>query len=401
MRITKVSVKGLFGMFDHEIPLNQESRITIIHGLNGVGKTVMLQILHDLFHYEYRLIGQIPFEQFCLEFENGESISVEKEITESDEAKYPVLLIQYKDGTGNEHIPFTPLVAATRILEESIKELRPDLRLVHMRNERPDMYWVSESEDLEVRIDEREVLTTEDLLRKYPLLHTEVYGKIPDWFAQFLNEASPIYISTARLKLESTGFELLRAIQQHKHFPGHYNLTPPRDTLSYFSDYFSYQAERLSDSDSHVDFRSRVEELNSEKDRISELHDFVRGSKMLLDIINERFLFKTLSIDEMTKYEFKIIAQNGSEVPLSTLSLGEQQLFVLYFQLLFEIQPDTLVMIDEPELSMNVVWQRNFVKDLQRIIELRNFDVLIATHSPQIIHDKWDWVVHLGEKVDD
>ena len=48
-------------------------------------------------------------------------------------------------------------------------------------------------------------------------------------------------------------------------------------------------------------------------------------------------------------------------------------------------------MIDEPELSMNVVWQRNFLKDLQRIIELRKFDVLIATHSPQIIHDKWDW----------
>ena len=58
-------------------------------------------------------------------------------------------------------------------------------------------------------------------------------------------------------------------------------------------------------------------------------------------------------------------------------------------------------MIDEPELSMNVVWQRNFLKDLQRIIELRNFDVLIATHSPQIIHDKWDWMVALGEKMDD
>ena len=69
--------------------------------------------------------------------------------------------------------------------------------------------------------------------------------------------------------------------------------------------------------------------------------------------------------------------------------------------LLFEIESDSLVMIDEPELSLNVVWQRNFLRDLQRIIELRKFDVLIATHSPMIIHDKWDWVVHLGEKVDD
>ena len=38
MRITKVLVKKLFGIFDHEIPLNQDSRITIIHGPNGFGK---------------------------------------------------------------------------------------------------------------------------------------------------------------------------------------------------------------------------------------------------------------------------------------------------------------------------------------------------------------------------
>ena len=74
---------------------------------------------------------------------------------------------------------------------------------------------------------------------------------------------------------------------------------------------------------------------------------------------------------------------------------------VMYYKLLFETDPDTLVIIDEPELSMNVVWQRNFLKDLQRIVDLRQFDVLIATHSPQIIHDKWDWMVPLGSKVDD
>ena len=31
MRIKKITVKKLFGIFDHEIPLNMEDRITIIH----------------------------------------------------------------------------------------------------------------------------------------------------------------------------------------------------------------------------------------------------------------------------------------------------------------------------------------------------------------------------------
>ena len=58
-------------------------------------------------------------------------------------------------------------------------------------------------------------------------------------------------------------------------------------------------------------------------------------------------------------------------------------------------------MIDEPEISLNVVWQRRFLDDLERIVELRDFDVLIATHSPQIISDKWDWMVALGESESD
>ena len=125
----------------------------------------------------------------------------------------------------------------------------------------------------------------------------------------------------------------------------------------------------------------------------------VLDAALYQDILNERLLFKTASL--VSGEGLKIIARDGSEIPLWALSTGEQHLLILYYHLLFEIEPDTLVMIDEPEISMNVVWQRNFLKDLQRIIELRHFDVLIATHSPQIIHDKWDWMVPLGEKVDD
>ena len=78
MRITKISVKKLFGVFDHEIPLNQESRITILHGPNGVGKTVMMQMLHGLFSLDYVLFGMIHFNEFCVELCSGEAVTVRK-----------------------------------------------------------------------------------------------------------------------------------------------------------------------------------------------------------------------------------------------------------------------------------------------------------------------------------
>ena len=77
------------------------------------------------------------------------------------------------------------------------------------------------------------------------------------------------------------------------------------------------------------------------------------------------------------------------------LSSGEQQILALLYKLLFNVKPDTLILIDEPELSLHVAWQQEFLKDLQDIIKFVGFDVLIATHSPQIIHDRWDLAVEL------
>lgn len=46
MRVVKTDVKNLFGIFNHEIPLNIKEHITIIHSPNGYGKTVLLTLLY-------------------------------------------------------------------------------------------------------------------------------------------------------------------------------------------------------------------------------------------------------------------------------------------------------------------------------------------------------------------
>jgi predicted ATP-binding protein involved in virulence len=71
-------------------------------------------------------------------------------------------------------------------------------------------------------------------------------------------------------------------------------------------------------------------------------------------------------------------------------------MLVLLYELLFLVSPDSLVMIDEPEISLHVAWQQEFLNDLSTIIDQTLFDALIATHSPQIIHDRWDLTVELA-----
>ncbi|NJL02476.1 MAG: ATP-binding protein [Spirulinaceae cyanobacterium SM2_1_0] len=78
MKIKQISVTGLFGIFNHVIPLNTDERITIIHGPNGFGKTIVLRMLNGFFDSRYSVFRNIPFNQFIVEFDSGNIVEISK-----------------------------------------------------------------------------------------------------------------------------------------------------------------------------------------------------------------------------------------------------------------------------------------------------------------------------------
>ena len=48
LRLQRVTVNGLFGLYNHNIDLNLGERVTLLHGPNGVGKTVVLGMISAL-----------------------------------------------------------------------------------------------------------------------------------------------------------------------------------------------------------------------------------------------------------------------------------------------------------------------------------------------------------------
>ncbi len=63
---------------------------------------------------------------------------------------------------------------------------------------------------------------------------------------------------------------------------------------------------------------------------------------------------------------------------------------VLAHQILFRATAGTLVLIDEPELSLHVLWQASFVQDLTQMGKVNNLSYLLATHSPTLIGGRED-----------
>lgn len=136
--------------------------------------------------------------------------------------------------------------------------------------------------------------------------------------------------------------------------------------------------------------------LNDTEKKLEIFSDLIKKLDLFTNILNERrFLYKKIVIDKEKGFYF--VTEKGDNLKLTDLSSGEQQEVVLLYELLFKIARDTLVLIDEPEISLHVVWQKEFLNDLKKITELQNINAIVATHSPQIINDKWEWGVDLEE----
>ena len=111
-------------------------------------------------------------------------------------------------------------------------------------------------------------------------------------------------------------------------------------------------------------------------------------------IVNAHFSFKTLFV---SKEGFSIRTSSGDLLELTRLSSGEQHLLVLVYEMLFTDKARSLILLDEPEISLHVEWQLAFLEDLQKITAVASHQVLIATHSPQIVNDRLELLSPFGQ----
>jgi hypothetical protein len=81
-----------------------------------------------------------------------------------------------------------------------------------------------------------------------------------------------------------------------------------------------------------------------------------------------------------------------ANIALRVLSSGEKQIVSLFSHLLLSGIDKAFVLIDEPELSLSVPWQKTFLPD---IFETSQCSGLIAvTHSPFIFQNEFDSYAH-------
>ena len=90
---------------------------------------------------------------------------------------------------------------------------------------------------------------------------------------------------------------------------------------------------------------------------------------------------KGFSKDEKTLPIFENSA--GEEFDINDLSSGEKQLFLRTLSIKMLEPNNSIILIDEPELSLHPKWQQRIIEVYKKIGE--NNQIIVATHSPHIL----------------
>lgn len=105
-------------------------------------------------------------------------------------------------------------------------------------------------------------------------------------------------------------------------------------------------------------------------------------------LIDKHFNYNqsTLSLDVFLDSE---VNSKRETIQLTQLSSGEKQIVSLFSKLYLESNEKSIVIIDEPELSLSIQWQKMLLPDVMRT---ENCDLLVTvTHSPFIFENEFDY----------
>ncbi len=388
MKIKEIIVEKLFELFEHTISLNTGERLTLMLGENGFGKTVILKMINALFNQDFCHFQSVVFKRFQITFEDN----IVWEVVKSDNE---IALRLFENNALKESVfvcdsdKLLPAWFTERVEQINIR-LVDTQRLLVIAESLPQANYTQSTFEKNpnypsIRCTQPTTISTyanelAETIKSHLAKSMELTTK--------LDSTYPSRLAKNRHQYENISAESVRAEFQQ--------LEKKRELFHAVG--LLEQAENTGFLDDESTDKFMIPVLmvyiDDSKQKLQLFDNLAQKLKCFLEIINNRFLYKTLSVDKQQGFIFTS-SMTGKQIPATGLSSGEQHELVLFYELLFKTQDKSLILIDEPEISLHISWLNQFIEDLKEVIKRGGMDILIATHSPDIISNHWDLTVEL------
>jgi energy-coupling factor transporter ATP-binding protein EcfA2 len=109
------------------------------------------------------------------------------------------------------------------------------------------------------------------------------------------------------------------------------------------------------------------------------------------NVLNEMYLDKRVKFGKDNSIN---ILRASTSIDIDGLASGEKQLFIFLAEAFIQQNTPTVLIADEPEISLHIEWQSQLVGRMRKLNP--HGQLIFATHSPDIVAEYRDNVISLG-----
>lgn len=340
--LTRITVQGLFFETNYDLLL-KNGPLTFIHAQNGFGKSTLMRLVYNLLRGNLEEVRSVPFQRMDVFFGDGSKLIAE-----------------------NRNQELNVLIAKNRLEEEiSQDDLSDLLDTVYIG---PDRTYVDDGTG-------------------YPVPAIDVYMKeLSESIGKAMADSTLVPAEDDGGQYTDTDLD-----QMFKNTEAKLNFIRQAGFGPTIPPGYRFPPTRYDIAENREKYKGLALSLRA---YAAKYYTFAESIVVFLDIVNTLFVNKTVRINEKGFPEAKM-DRSGIIVPISKFSSGEKQIMIMFYLMLFRARPGSLVIVDEPEVSLHVSWQHQFGKYAKDIARIRDLQMIVSTHSPSIIHDDWDLAVEL------
>jgi predicted ATP-binding protein involved in virulence len=435
-----IKIIGLFGC--HDVELHFDKEVNVYIGENGLGKTTILNCVYYILKKRYVKLAEIDFDEIYVKFSQEKKVFI---VSISDINTYNERRINKRSYFDDEYIEFIIQdlirkpsdfnVVNEEAFEIATRKLARIMDIPSSMARRQLLQYFKTSEvflDKKLKKgDDRKVDDLNSALDKnitQDILYLTTYRRIEDDFSNLLNKEEKFRDNDMLIRFGMSDVDksikgMLGLIRENSR--ENFNKMTSVLLKQYAS---ANKVKNYTPSNISIDIvmlkiiLDRLGNEIAEEDRTNIISLFDSGNiyednySYLLDLISkliENYDKQKVYDDKIKNFEYtcnkylngkkfvynqselrldvKLLTNNDEEsniIELTKLSSGEKQIVSLFSKLYLDNDKDSILIIDEPELSLSMKWQKMLLPDIMRSGSCKL--LLTVTHSPFIFENEFD-----------